>query len=86
MATTVAATPAATAQSVKIAMMAHASALPTVMASRAALTIAVKIAAKEGLVPTGYRFVINNGVDGGQTVSHLHLHILGGRALAWPPG
>ena len=50
------------------------------------MTIAVKIAAKEGLVPTGYRFVINNGVDGGQTVSHLHLHILGGRALAWPPG
>jgi len=50
------------------------------------MTIAVKIAAKEGLVPTGYRFVINNGADGGQTVAHLHLHILGGRALTWPPG
>ncbi len=47
---------------------------------------AVKIAAQEGLDPSGYRFVINNGEDGGQTVGHLHLHILGGRALAWPPG
>ncbi len=34
----------------------------------------------------GYRIVINNGADGGQTVYHLHLHILGGRSLAWPPG
>lgn len=50
------------------------------------LTRATKIAADEGLVPNGYRFVINNGQDGGQTVGHLHLHILGGRALSWPPG
>ena len=50
------------------------------------LMAATKIAAAEGLVPGGYRFVINNGEDGGQTVGHLHLHILGGRALAWPPG
>jgi histidine triad (HIT) family protein len=34
----------------------------------------------------GYRLVINNGVDGGETVPHLHVHILGGRLLAWPPG
>jgi histidine triad (HIT) family protein len=34
----------------------------------------------------GYRVVINNGEDGGQTVYHLHLHILGGRSLQWPPG
>ena len=34
----------------------------------------------------GYRLVINNGVDGGETVPHLHCHILGGRRLAWPPG
>lgn len=34
----------------------------------------------------GYRIVINNGNDGGQTVYHLHLHILGGRAMGWPPG
>jgi histidine triad (HIT) family protein len=34
----------------------------------------------------GYRIVINNGPDAGQTVDHLHLHLLGGRALSWPPG
>ena len=35
---------------------------------------------------SGYRVVINNGADGGETVPHLHVHILGGRHLAWPPG
>ncbi|MCP4293447.1 MAG: histidine triad nucleotide-binding protein [bacterium] len=50
------------------------------------LTCAKTIATKEGLQDNGYRFVINQGSDGGQTVGHLHLHILGGRALAWPPG
>ena len=35
---------------------------------------------------SGYRLVINNGADGGETVPHLHVHILGGRHLAWPPG
>ena len=34
----------------------------------------------------GYRIVLNSGADGGQTVNHLHLHILGGRPLSWPPG
>ena len=34
----------------------------------------------------GYRLVINNGADGGETVPHLHCHILGGRSMAWPPG
>lgn len=34
----------------------------------------------------GYRIVINNGRDGGETVPHLHVHVLGGRAMAWPPG
>jgi histidine triad (HIT) family protein len=34
----------------------------------------------------GYRLVINNGADGGETVPHLHVHILGGRHMAWPPG
>jgi len=47
---------------------------------------ATRIAAQENLTAAGYRLVINCGVDGGQTVDHLHLHILGGRALAWPPG
>jgi histidine triad (HIT) family protein len=47
---------------------------------------AKKIAHDENLDDGGYRFVINCGDDGGQTVGHIHLHILGGRSLAWPPG
>jgi histidine triad (HIT) family protein len=50
------------------------------------LLLTVKaIALQEGL-DNGYRVVINTGDDGGQTVYHLHLHILGGRAMKWPPG
>jgi histidine triad (HIT) family protein len=49
------------------------------------LLTAKNVAAQQGL-GNGYRVVINTGEDGGQTVYHLHLHILGGRALAWPPG
>lgn len=48
-------------------------------------TAAKKIAAQEGLT-NGYRIVNNCGEDGGQTVKHLHFHLLGGRAMAWPPG
>lgn len=44
-----------------------------------------EVAAKLGLA-NGYRTVINTGQDGGQTVFHLHIHILGGRSLTWPPG
>ena len=47
---------------------------------------AAEIAGKLGLDGTGYRLVINNGEDGGETVPHMHIHILGGRRLAWPPG
>ena len=47
---------------------------------------ASEIAQKEGLAKSGYRLVINNGDDGGQSVDHLHIHILGGRAMQWPPG
>ena len=36
--------------------------------------------------PDGFRIVINSGVDGGQTVDHLHLHVMGGRHMTWPPG
>ena len=46
---------------------------------------AAEIAREKGL-PKGYRIVINIGPDGGQTVDHLHLHLLGGRAMHWPPG
>jgi len=47
---------------------------------------AAEVAVKLGLDKSGYRLVINNGTDGGETVPHLHCHILGGRHLAWPPG
>ena len=47
--------------------------------------VATTIAKKEGL-ESGYRLVMNNGADAGQSVFHIHLHLLGGRQLAWPPG
>jgi histidine triad (HIT) family protein len=47
---------------------------------------AAAVADLVGLKNGGYRLVINNGPDGGETVPHLHCHILGGRHLAWPPG
>lgn len=47
---------------------------------------AVEVAHKLGLDKDGYRMVINTGVQGGQTVPHLHLHLLAGRNLQWPPG
>ena len=47
---------------------------------------AATIARSEGIVATGYRTVMNCGADAGQTVFHVHLHLLGGRKLAWPPG
>ncbi|MBD2742065.1 histidine triad nucleotide-binding protein [Coleofasciculus sp. FACHB-1120] len=49
------------------------------------LLIVKNVAEKAGL-QNGYRVVINTGSDGGQTVPHLHLHILGGRQMKWPPG
>lgn len=47
---------------------------------------AAEVARKLGVDQSGYRLVINNGPDGGETVPHLHCHILGGRMLGWPPG
>jgi len=47
--------------------------------------VAAEIARSKGL-SKGYRTVINTGDDGGQTVDHLHVHLLGGRPLSWPPG
>jgi histidine triad (HIT) family protein len=44
------------------------------------------VAEKLGLASSGYRLVVNQGPDAGQSVLHLHCHVLGGRALAWPPG
>lgn len=50
------------------------------------LLLTVKKVAQEANLTKGYRVVINNGNDGGQTVDHLHLHILGDRSMQWPPG
>ncbi|MGL5018794.1 MAG: histidine triad nucleotide-binding protein [Luteolibacter sp.] len=50
------------------------------------LLTAAKVARSEGIADTGYRIVINNGPDGGEAVPHLHVHLLGGRQLQWPPG
>lgn len=50
------------------------------------LLTARNLGSQMGLDEKGYRLVINNGVDGGQTVYHLHLHLLAGRSLDWPPG
>ena len=45
-----------------------------------------EVAAKLGLAKSGFRLVFNNGPDAGEAVPHLHCHILGGRAMSWPPG
>lgn len=50
------------------------------------LRMASKIANKVGIAESGYRTVINTGADAGQSVFQLHVHLLGGRGLAWPPG
>jgi histidine triad (HIT) family protein len=50
------------------------------------LTVAAHVARAEGIDATGYRLVINKGRDAGESVPHLHVHLLGGRAMGWPPG
>jgi histidine triad (HIT) family protein len=50
------------------------------------LLVSSKVAESEGLSKNGYRVVINNGAHALQTVFQLHLHVLGGRAMSWPPG
>jgi len=70
------------------------SPLPRIGAAEAAhqsllghlLLTAADIARRENIASTGYRIVINNGPHGGETVPHLHIHLLGGRPLDWPPG
>ena len=58
----------------------HAATLSAVFAT------AQQVAELEGLVERGYRLVFNVGEDSGNSVPHLHLHVLGGRRMAWPPG
>ncbi len=50
------------------------------------LLVAKAAAARTGIAKTGYRLVINTGENAGQSVFHLHVHVLGGRKMAWPPG
>ena len=50
------------------------------------MSTARKVAAEQGMAESGYRLVLNTGRDGGQSVFHLHIHILGGRHMGWPPG
>jgi histidine triad (HIT) family protein len=50
------------------------------------LAVAIKMAKEKGIDGTGYRTVINTNSEGGQTIYHLHLHVLGGRRMKWPPG
>ena len=50
------------------------------------MIVARKVACDEGIIEDGFRLVVNTGKDGGQTIPHLHMHILGGRPLSWPPG
>ena len=50
------------------------------------LQVAGEIAAREGVDGSGYRIVTNTGESAGQSVHHVHFHVLGGRALTWPPG
>ena len=69
----------------------HITSLAAIDAAHAGLLghllVACKqIAASQGLAERGYRLVVNCGEEGGQTVPHLHFHLLGGRNLGWPPG
>ncbi|HEY9282493.1 MAG TPA: histidine triad nucleotide-binding protein [Pyrinomonadaceae bacterium] len=50
------------------------------------MRVASRVANEQGLAETGYRTVVNTGAGAGQSVFHLHVHVLGGRDLAWPPG
>jgi histidine triad (HIT) family protein len=57
---------------------------PALMAD--VMQMARAVAASEGIAASGYRVVFNTGGDGGQSVFHLHAHVLGGRHMGWPPG
>ena len=50
------------------------------------ITVCREIAEAEGVAESGFRLVVNNGRDGGQEVEHIHVHLLAGRRLSWPPG
>jgi histidine triad (HIT) family protein len=68
-----------------IPRIAEASDQDAVLLGRVLLT-AARLCKKLGLDESGFRLVINNGPDGGETVPHLHCHVLAGRPMGWPPG
>jgi len=68
-----------------LASLAHAADADTALLGEL-LTFARTAAAALGVAERGYRLVINTGHDGGQTVHHLHVHLLAGRQMSWPPG
>ena len=68
-----------------IASLAHASQGDRDLLGKL-LAAAAEAARQAGIADSGYRVVANSGAEGGQTVAHLHLHVLGGRPMGWPPG
>ena len=50
------------------------------------MVVARKVAVQKGIADDGYRLIINDGKNGAQSVYHLHLHVMGGRQMNWPPG
>ena len=69
----------------------HVSRIAQVESDDAALLGKLLLTARDlaqelGIAQTGFRLVINNGPNGGETVPHLHVHLLGGRPMTWPPG
>lgn len=68
-----------------ITSLAHAEEEDRALLGHVVLTLS-RIAASQGLDGRGYRLVVNTGDEGGQTVGHIHFHLLGGRRMGWPPG
>jgi histidine triad (HIT) family protein len=50
------------------------------------MLVAARLAREEGVADSGYRLVVNQGLEAGQSVDHLHVHLIGGRRMHWPPG
>ena len=69
-----------------IQSVAHFQAEDKELAAHIFVDVVPKLAVELGVADAGFRLVINTGDDGGQTVPHLHVHLLGGRKMTWPPG
>lgn len=66
--------------------VAHFEAEDKELAAHIFVDVVPKLAAELGVADSGFRLVMNTGSDGGQTVNHLHVHLLGSRKMTWPPG